>query len=176
MTERKDEMALASALAKEAIEMSFGLLPFSKKESELIVDRYVVLQKNLLQNENFVTRDEDGFYFLPGFQLQEFEDKLQLQLHELAAKWNANPVCMARALVVLPGMIDATRSNIAQFSADMNSKVTIRQYSKYMSINKERLQSNSFEYGEKQSPNPSPSMDGRKSSSISSSFANDINL
>lgn len=176
MTERKDEMALASALAKEVIEMSFGLLPLSKKESELILDRYVILQKNLLRNENFVTRDEDGFYFRPGFQLQELEDQLQLQLHELAAKWNANPVCMARALVVLPGIYDVTRNHIDKATADMNTKATIRQYKKYMSINKERLQSNSFEYGEKQLPNPNPSMDDRKQSSSLSTFTNNINL
>ena len=176
MSEVNDEMALAREIAREVLEKSSALLPLSDKESKLLHERYLELQRNILQYDKFVRQDKGGVLFQAGFELQQFDYLLQLQLHELAAQWNANPICMARALVIFPRLYESARNNLSTFPAEKTTEATLKRYTKHIETNKRRLESRSFEYDEKPLSNKDSLDYGGPSKPASSTFGKDIAL
>ena len=139
-------------MATEIADALYGAQPYGKEEANLLKDRYVAIYKELISYERFVDANPDGFYFIGGFNFSEFDDVLSFQLYEHAFKWNACPLCTARAIVVLPGVLESFLNTCKRVPEIEHQKKFLDRYLTYLSVTKERQRQNSFKYQIKSTP------------------------
>jgi hypothetical protein len=146
MTDTSDAFALAREMATEIADALNGIQPYGKEEANILKDRYVALHQELITYERFVKADSEGYYFVGGFSLSEFDEELCFRLYEHAFKWNACPLCTACAIVILPGLLESFLNTSKKLPEVERQKQILDRYLTYLSATKDRQRQNSFRY------------------------------
>ncbi len=146
MAVKGDGFDLAKAMSNQVLTNLLSFLPCKIKENEALCERYERMYDKVVATD-FVTKARDGWVFNSGFSFADFGDELYLQLLEMSVVWNASPFSVAKALVVLPAMIEAAVKKLTSESGgvDQASKNIARSYQE---ICKKKQAQRGFDYDE----------------------------
>lgn len=147
MNSKGNGFKLAEVMAHQVLTNLSSLLPFKVEENRALCDRYEKLHYELLSHTDFVRVGSEGYEFVKGFNVTDFEDELYLQLQEIAYAWNACPASVAIALVVLPRLIESGVKRVTSSPGGVTEICRTRAV-RINEILKERQRKGGFDYQE----------------------------
>ena len=111
MASKGNALDLASEMAKQVIFNANSSLPLTAEENGVLLERYACIREAILKS-GFAIEGNDAWNFSNSFDFIDFGGTLCRQLLELSVTWNASPFCVAKAILFLPKLLEATIAKV----------------------------------------------------------------